>query len=109
MGSLVRPGRSGVLETVKRFVDVSRHGPIDYAVHVVPLQCQAKVQLAGPVDGNFVHFLEGVNEMLGVGGAGVLDTKIVDNECKYSGEGGMLAKQRGACNMGVARFGEVGG
>ena len=68
------------LEAMQCTIDVSGHGYVACARSVVPIESQATIVAAGPVQANFVCGLEGVDEMLGVGASGISNSKIVDDE-----------------------------
>ena len=54
----------------------------------------------GPVYGDGVQFLEGLDEVVGVFLADVLDPKVVENEGENDGLGGVLPELRGSGNRG---------
>ncbi len=51
-------------------------------VFVVPVQCDPDVLCSCPIAGEFVMFLDGVFEMLGVFLANVFHPKVVHNQCE---------------------------
>lgn len=79
-----------VLEFVQGFADAVRHGHVHMAFRAVPLQVQGAVVGAVPIGQNFVAFLQGVDEMLGMLSVGVLDTEIIDAQGKCSRHGLVL-------------------
>jgi len=69
-----------VLELGERFLNVVWHGEIYSSGFIVPGKSEATIKLASPVSGDGVEGLEGVNQMLGMFTAFILDSKIVYNE-----------------------------
>ena len=72
----------GVLELAERFVDIARHGQVNFAFGVVLVQCDANIVGAHPISINFVVLLEHSEEMLGVFFTNEFDAKVID----YQGE-----------------------
>ena len=63
--------------------NVEWHGEHDCAIGVVPFEMNSKEDFAFPVDGDWVGFSEGVDEVLGIVLIGVFDTEIIDDETEY--------------------------
>ena len=97
----------GVGESVDGLGDVAGHGEVDGSGGVVPLESEAAVERAGPVGGNFILELEGVDQVLGVFGADVLHSEVVDNEGEGDGACGMVEEAGSVGGGGVAVFGEM--
>ena len=69
-----------MLESLEGCVDVSRHGDVNVAIVVVPIECDAAEKGSVPVDGDcFVILLECRDKVLGVRFGNVLDSEIVDD------------------------------
>ncbi len=56
---------------------------------------------------DIVVFLEGLAKMIQVGIADVLDSKVVNNECKHDGAPLVMPKTRGGGCLVVVKFGKV--
>ena len=54
-----------------------------------------------------MEFLEGLDEVVGVLFADVLDPKVVNDEGENDGLGGVLPERRGSGHRGEAEMGEV--
>ena len=65
-----------VFETLEEFWDVFWHGNVKMMFFVVPIQCDATVESAGPVFGIGVVFVDGVDEMVSVFFPDILHAKI---------------------------------
>lgn len=63
-------------------VDISFHGEAACAVGVVPCEVHSGEFSARPVGGNFVGFLEGGQEVVGMSAVAVFDAEIINNEYK---------------------------
>jgi hypothetical protein len=88
-----KPGMRGVLraewlivaETFEGFADVVRHGEIACACCVIPGECDATVEAAGPVCGGFVEEAKSGEYVFGMFLADVFDSKVVNNEGEGDG------------------------
>ena len=69
-----------VRELVEGGLNIFRHGQGDCAADVVPVQVDAEVFGAIPVDGNFVLFFQRLDEVVGVAFVFVLDTDVVTDK-----------------------------
>jgi hypothetical protein len=69
-----------VLKSCKSFGDRLGHSEVNGAVFVVPLQVDATEYFTIFVDGDIIMFLEGVDEMGGMGIANNLNAKIINDE-----------------------------
>jgi len=78
-----------MLELMEGLFNVARHGHVDSAGDVVPLECHAKEAFAGPLGGDVIERRESVNEVLGMFLPNILDSKVVDDEAEGDGTGGM--------------------
>ena len=67
-------------ESYKGILEVAWHGQMDFALLVVPVECEAQVSHAFPVSVDFVVLLEDIHEMLSIVLAGVLHAKIINNK-----------------------------
>ena len=84
-----------MVELQECLFDVAGHGDINVAFVVVPIDSEAAVEVAGPVDGEFVVGFDGIDEMLGVGFGKVLDAEVVYAEDEGGGLGAMAPEAGG--------------
>ena len=68
-----------MLEFVKGCLEIFWHGDVAGACGVVLVNGESAEEGTGPVDGDGVHFLEGLDEVVGVFLVNVLDPKVVDD------------------------------
>ena len=76
-------------------VDIAGHGDVDVSFAVMPIEGQAAIQCAGPVDCDIIIRLEGVDEMHCIGFGVVLDAKVVNAE-NESGSFGAVSPKAGS-------------
>ena len=88
-------------------VDIAWHGDVDSAVDIVPCQSHAAVERFRPAEGNVVQGFDGVDKMVGVLNANVLDPKVVDDKGESDGTCGMSPEGWGALGGSVAVCGKV--
>ena len=101
-------GRLGVREALEGFSDVAWHGEINSAVHVVPLDLEAEIEIAIPVSRDLVLRVEDIPEMLSVLTADVFDTKVVNHKGETD-RAGDVGEQTGRVGRGGVAMGrEVG-
>ena len=67
---------------------------VDVSFVTVPVECEATVESAVPIDGKFVVGFECVNQMLGIGFGKILDTKVIDTQNKGGAFGAMAPEAR---------------
>ncbi len=82
VGGVLRPSGRGVGETLEGFFDVAGHGDVESACRIVPVEGEAEILGAGPVCGDLVETVEGVDEVLSVAGVDVFYAEVVDTEDK---------------------------
>jgi len=99
-------GRS-VGETLERSRDVTRHGDVDGACGVVPLEGHAEESCARGVDGDDILEAKGVDKMLEMFFASELDAKVIDDKGKRNGASGVAKEAVGVGGLNVAMRGEV--
>ena len=97
----------GVLEALRGFANRVRHGDVDVVFWVVPIDSQSAVLSARCVDGDGVIFLEGIDEVSGVGGDEEFDAKVVYSKGEGGGKGRMSPKARIIFHRGVTMELEV--
>ena len=81
-------------------MEIVGHGYVAGACGVVPGNGKFTEEGTGPVDGYGVQFWEGLDEVVGVLLADVLDPKVVDNKEENYGLGGVLPERRRSGNRG---------
>ena len=96
-----------MLEFVKGCLEIFRHGDVSGACGIVPVNGDSSEEGTGPVYGDGLQFLEGLNEFVGVFLADVLDLKVINDEEENDGLGGVLPENRGSGNRGKDKIGEV--
>ena len=69
-----------MLEFVKGCLEIFWHGYVAGACGMVPVNCESVEEVTGPVDGDGVEFLEGLDEVVSVIFADVLDPKVIYDE-----------------------------
>jgi hypothetical protein len=93
---------SGVLELVKGTCDVAGYGEVDSAFVIVLLERDTTVERAGPITCELVFGTDGVEKMISVLLADVLDTEIVDDESERNWPAVILPKAWCSWNWTVA-------
>ena len=76
------------------------HGDVIGACGIVPVNGESAEKGTGPVDGDSVDFLEGLDEVVGVLFSNLLDAKVVNDEGENDGLGGVLPERRGSGHRG---------
>ena len=71
-----------MIEADADVVDVAVHVKADCTILIIPCDVDACILCSSPICGDLVVFSQGCQEVVGVLAAGVLDSKIVDDECK---------------------------
>jgi len=94
-------GRSGisVSKAGEGPSNVARHGEFDSAGIIVPVKVEATEFSAGPVDGDLVVFGENGDEVVGILFANILDPKVINNEGKHDGFGGVPEEAGGVAGF----------
>ena len=96
-----------MLEFVQGCLEIFWHGDVTGACGIVTVNGKSAEEGTGPVDGDGVEFLEGLDEVVGVLFADVLDPKVINGEGEKDGLGGVIPESRGSGNRGEATMGEV--
>ena len=96
-----------MLGFLKGYLEILWHGDFIGACGVVPVNGESAVEGTGPVDGYGVQFLEGLDEVVGVFLADVLDPKVVNDEGENDGLGGILPERRSSGNRGESKMGKM--
>ena len=69
-----------MLEFVKGCLEIFRYGDVAGACHIVPANGDSAEEGIVPVDGDGIQFLEGLDEVVGVLLASVLEPKVINDE-----------------------------
>ena len=88
-------------------MEIFWHGYIAGACGIVPVNGESEEEGTGPVDGYGVEFLEGLDEVVGVLLAYVLEPKLINDEGENDGLVGVLPERRDSEHRGEAEMGEV--
>ena len=83
-----------VVETSKESDDITGHGYVDVSFFVVPLEGDATVEFALPVDFQFVVLCERGNKVIGVILSDVLHAEVVDSERELCWAGCVFPESR---------------
>ena len=96
-----------MLEFVKGCLEIFGHGYVAGACGVVPVNGESAEEGAGPFDGDCVQLLKGLDEVVGVFLADVIDPKLVYDEGENDGLGGVLPERKSSGNRGESKMGKV--
>jgi hypothetical protein len=77
---MLRPGRGGMPVFLQLFDDVTRHGNVEGARIVIPLEVDATVEIAIPILCEFIFFLYAPNEVVNVFLMRIFYPKIVHDK-----------------------------
>ena len=69
-----------MLELLEGFCDISRHGEVDLAIAVVPVQRDPDITFSSPIRCYLVVLFESVFEVESMLSADVLDSEVVNNK-----------------------------
>ena len=89
-----------MLEFVQGCLEIFWHGDVAGACGIVPVNGESADDGTGPVDGDVVEFLEGLDEVVRVLFADVFDPKVINDEGENDGLGVVLPERRGSRNRG---------
>ena len=79
-----------MLEFVQGCLEIFWNGNFAGAFGIVPVDVESAEEGTGPVNGDGVEFLEGLDEVVGVLFADVLDPKVINDEGENDGLGVVL-------------------
>ena len=99
-------GWISVAKTFKGSGNIAGHGEFDRALGVVPVKVEATELGSGPVNGDGVVLAEGGDEKVGSWLANILDAKVIDNESKHDGFGGVDEEAGGVASLDETSRGE---
>ena len=102
----VRGGWISVAKAFQSSGNIAGHGEFDRALGVVPVKVEATELGSGPVNGDGVVLAEGGDEKVGSGLANILDAKVIDNESKHDGFGGVDEEAGGVASLDETSRGE---
>ena len=83
------------------------HGYVAGACGVIPGNGKSTEEGTGLVDEDGVQFLEGLDEVVGILLADILDPKVVNNEGESDGIGGVIPDRRSSGNRGESKMGKM--
>ena len=92
---------------MKGCLEIVRHGYVAGECGIVPSNGKSAEEGIGTVDGDGVQFLEGLDEVVSVFRANILDPKIVDDEGESDRLGSVLPERRSSGNRGESKMGKV--
>jgi hypothetical protein len=95
-----------MIKSDKSFVDVARHGKVDFAVLVIPIDGEAEIACTLPVGVTFVILLEYCKEIFGICFVDVPYFKIINNEGETDRLPFVSSESRGDCTLCVTCFEE---
>ena len=96
-----------MLEFAKGCLKIFGYGYVTGACGIVPVNGEPAEEGTGTVDGDDIQFFEGLDEVVGVFLADLLEPKVIKDEGENDGLGGVLPERRGSGNRGKAKVGEV--
>jgi hypothetical protein len=105
VGCIFTAGWRVVLELVKGCRNVVWHQNVDIFLGVVPFYGEATINFAFPVGGNGVKVLKGIDEVVGIVFANILDAKVVNKEAEGAVTAVVTPKAGGLRSWGIAVFG----
>ena len=79
-----------ILEFVKGCLEKFGYGDVAGACGIVPVNGESAEEGTGPVDGDFIQFLEVLDEVVGVFLVNVLEPKVINNKLDNDGLCGVL-------------------
>ena len=80
---MLRFVRSRYPEPCACFLDKVGDREINGAAGVIPVEVQTTEQIAAPVDGDVIMFLERIDEVLRMVFTGVLDAEVINDEVEH--------------------------
>ena len=86
-------------------MEIFGHGDVAGACGIVPVIGESAEEGTGPVYGDGIQFLEGLEEVVGVFFAEVLDPKVINDRGENDGLGGVIIERRGSSNRGKPKVG----
>ena len=75
---------------MKGCLEIFGRGYVAVACSIVPVNVKSAEEGTGPVNGDGIQFLEGLDEVVGVFLANVLDPKVINDEGENDRLGGVL-------------------
>ena len=88
-------------------MEIVGNGYVAGSCGVIPGNGKYTEEGTGPVNGNGVPFLEGLDEVVGVLLAAIIEPKVVDDEGESDGLGGVLPERRSSGNRGESKMGKL--
>ena len=96
-----------MLEFVKGCLEIFGHGDVAGACGIVPVNGESSEEGTGPVDGDGIQFLKGLDEVVGVFLADVLEPKVINDKGENDELGCVLPECEGSGNRGESKVGKV--
>ena len=88
-------------------MEIVGHGYVAGACVVISGNGNSTEEGTGTVDGDGVQFLEGLDEVVGILLANIIDPKVGDDEGESDGLGGVLPELRSSGNRGKLKVGKL--
>ena len=60
-------------------LNVTRHGEIDSALGIIPLEGEATIPGGSPIFSDLIMFMEGIEEVVGIIPFSIMNSKVIDN------------------------------
>ena len=95
--------RPGVLGLVQRFLKVIGHGNVASRSRLIPMNVETIEQGAGPIHGDGVLFLEGLDQVVSIFFAGIFDAKVVNDKGEGDVTRRMLPEGRGVGDRRISK------
>jgi hypothetical protein len=86
--------------------DVPRHGYVERSLVVIPFELNPAVEIAVPIYGEFIFFLDARNEVVNVLLTFIFYTKIINNQREGDGPVGVIQKTGGLFTLEVSIWSE---
>jgi hypothetical protein len=83
--TMLRLWRGGMFVFLQLFDDVAWHGNVKGACVVIPFEAYAAVEVAVPIFGEFIFFVDALDKVVDILLTRIFHAKIVDNKCEGDG------------------------
>ena len=83
MRGMLRASRYVVLEPLESMFNVARHGYVQGAIDIIPLEGKSNVSLPSPISSETVGGAENVQQSVDIVSVGVSDPKIIHNQSEH--------------------------
>ena len=92
-----------MLGLVQRFLKVIGHGNVASRSRLIPMNVETIEQGAGPIHGDGVLFLEGLDQVVSIFFAGIFDAKVVNDKGEGDVTRRMLPEGRGVGDRRISK------